>query len=576
MTAWIFVLAGGPLVAGGVIALVALAFHPDNENDRDAAAQLARVAPAVEHFLDLEGEHLERLATVIAGDPKFFAVLNLPRTDRGRSDFRNALENVMREFQRNADTPLFQVLDERGALLGRALKPATEIADLSEAAFVRSALIGRPGQGYLVEKGNVYRVATVPVTAGGPILGVLCLGRSLDSDLAERLKSGMACEVAFSVSDEIHSSTIPPSPLRKVLAQRVTERSLAGAAKGRPLPMGRISPEDVDVINAGGGRFVVLRGTVRGPSIGGELAYVLVRPLDMAASPLTAIRNELLYAAGIGLLLAILGASVIVVWVRSDRRRDDQAHAAELERLRGIDRMRAGFIATASEEVVDPATSIRTVIGMIEEGALGELSGPQLEGILSIRNAAEELSRLGSDLANLTLLDRHELSLAFHECDVGDLVERAATDVLPMASERRQSLTVSVEPGLIHPRIDAEHLTKAISNIALHAVRLAPDGGRVEVGARRIERGIGVYVADAQAPPAAGPPTSSPAGDAQRGGLAMAVATGIVEAHGGAIRVWNEPGAGNRFVVDLPFPVGVALEAEDGVGPNDKPVGQAA
>ena len=124
----------------------------------------------------VEGEHIERLGGVIASDPKFFAVLNLPKAERARSDFKNALENVMREFQKDADTPLFEVLDERGALLGRALKPATEIANLSEAPFVRSALIGRNGQGYLVEKGNVYRVVTVPVTAGGPILGVLCLG----------------------------------------------------------------------------------------------------------------------------------------------------------------------------------------------------------------------------------------------------------------------------------------------------------------------------------------------------------------------------------------------------------------
>jgi hypothetical protein len=204
MTGWIYLLTAGPLVIGGGLALLALSLHPDNENDTAAAGTLARVAPAVEQALVLEGDHLERLGAVIAGDPKFFAVLNLPKADRTRADFKNALENVMREFQKDADTPFFEVLDERGALLGRALKPATEIADLSEAPFVRSALIGRPSQGYLVEKGNVYRVATVPVTAGGPILGVLCLGRSVDSELAERLKTAMASEVVFVVSDEIH------------------------------------------------------------------------------------------------------------------------------------------------------------------------------------------------------------------------------------------------------------------------------------------------------------------------------------------------------------------------------------
>lgn len=303
---------------------------------------------------------------------------------------------------------------------------------------------------------------------------------------------------------------------------------------------------------------------LRGPSIGGELAYVLVRPLTLASSPIAAIRKELLYAAGIGLFLSLAAATIIAVWARRWRVRTERAHRAELDRFIAIDRMRSGFIATASEEVLDPATSIRTVIDLIEEGALGELTGPQLEGILSIRNATEELTRLGSDLANLTLLDRHELALDFDQGDVGDLVETAAVEVIPMASERRQTLTVSVEPGLIHPRIDSQHLTKAISNIALNAVRLAPDGGKVEVGARRIDRGIGIYVADAQAPPVNGGSEHSPAGDVQRGGLAMAVAAGIVEAHGGALRVWNEPGVGNRFVVDLPFPAAAPAVAAAG------------
>lgn len=561
MTAWIFLLTSGPLVIAGGLAVLALSLHPDNENDTNAAATLAREAPAVEQALVAEADHIQRLGGVIASDPKFFAVLTLPKTERTRADFKNALDNVMRDFQKDAGTPLFEVLDERGALLGRALKPATEMADLSEAPFVRSALAGRAGQGFLVETGNVYRIVTVPISAGGSILGVLCLGESVDQDIAERLKTAMSCEVVFVVSDEIHASTIAPSPLRKILAQRVSERSLAGAAKGKEVPLGRVSADNVDVITTGGDRFVALRGMLRGPSIGGELAYVLVRPLTLASSPISAIRKELLYAAGIGLFLSLAAATLFAVWARRWRVRTEKAHRAELDRFIAIDRMRSGFIATASEEVLDPATSIRTVIDLIEQGALGELSGPQLEGILSIRNATEELTRLGSDLANLTLLDRRELALDFDKGDVGDLVETAAVEVIPMASERRQTLTVSVEPGLIHPRIDSQHLTKAISNIALNAVRLAPDGGKVEVGARRIDRGIGIYVADAQAPPVNGGSEHSPAGDVQRGGLAMAVATGIVEAHGGALRVWNEPGVGNRFVVDLPFPVGASAGA---------------
>ena len=51
----------------------------------------------------------------------------------------------------------------------------------------------------------------------------------------------------------------------------------------------------------------------------------------------------------------------------------------------------------------------------------------------------------------------------------------------------------------------------------------------------------------------------------------MAVATGIVEAHGGEIRVWNEPGVGNRFVVDLPFPIATPTSATESTSPQYRP-----
>ncbi|HKW51621.1 MAG TPA: cache domain-containing protein, partial [Candidatus Eisenbacteria bacterium] len=227
-TARIFGIALIPLLVAAGWALVALSHHPDNESDQVAARSLNRAAPAVEQAMAQEGDELERLGATIARNPQFFAVMNLPRSDRAQADFKNALENVLRDFQRDADTPIFEVTDETGALLGRALQPATGTTDISGAPFVRSAIAGRAGQGYIVEKGRVYRVAAVPVTAGGPIIGVLCLGGLVGNETAEQLKTAIGCDVAFTVSDEIQATTLAPSPLRKILAQRSSERSLAG------------------------------------------------------------------------------------------------------------------------------------------------------------------------------------------------------------------------------------------------------------------------------------------------------------------------------------------------------------
>lgn len=553
-TTWILGLALLPILVAAGWAVIALLGHPDNENDQVAARALVHAAPGLEQAMAREGEELEQLAVLITKNPKFFAVLNLPRGDRAREDFKNALGNVLRDFQRDADTPIFEVMDETGALLARALRPATGMTDLSTAPFVRAAVAGRTGQGYVIEKDRVYRVATIPVNAGGPIIGVLCLGRSVDTEMAERLKTSIGCDVAFTVNDEIQATTLAPSPLRKVLAQRVSERSLAASkarrGKGAQPPTGG----EFDVIATGGGRFVAIQRMLQGPSVGGELEYVLVRPLTSAASPVAAIQRELFYAGGAGLVLAIAAGIFLAVDTRRRRRAVEQEHEEEIGRLIEIDRMRNGFIASASAEVLEPAQTIQTVIELIDEGALGDLSTPQLEGLLSIRSSTEALTRVGYDLANLSLLDRHELPLTFEAADLGNLVEHAAVVVVPIASERKQSVMINVEPNLKHPRVDAGHLSRAIVNLALNAVRYSSDGGRIEMGAHRTDQGISVFISDAGAELPEEVQGSVPGPDSERNGLGLAVAIGVVEAHGGSIRVWTDPGKGNVFTIDLPFP----------------------
>ena len=547
-----------PIVVAAGVVLLALARHPDNENDRAAGAALSAAASDVEQRLEHQAEQLERLGAVIARDPKFFAMLTLPKADRQSPDFRNALDGVLQDFQRDSETPIFAVTDERGTLLARAQRPAFGMTDLSNAPYVRAATAGKTGRGFLAEQGKAYRVVAVPVTAGRALVGTLCLGTTLGSDWGKRLSRSLSSDVALAIDGQITESTIPPSPLRKVLAQRVSERSLRGAAPG----------EGADVVAAAGGRFVAIRREMAEPSVGGRLEYVLVHPLRSEASPLDAMRNELLLALGIGLLLALTSGVVLAVVAQRDRRRLEEAHRAEVVRLTEIDRMRSGLMAGASSEVLEPAASIRTCADLMAEGALGELAAPQREGIVAIRRAAEALTRLGQDLENLSLLERHELRLTVDRVDVGSLVEDVVARVVPLASDRRQSVRFESEPDLIHPAADSARLSKAILNLALNAVRFTPEGGTIEIGTRRIDRGVGIWVVDegvagnGTTPGAAldAAPVGA-SGANERNGLGLTAAHGIIEAHGGSLRVWSEPGMGNTFTVELPLPRVAAVNA---------------
>jgi signal transduction histidine kinase len=105
---------------------------------------------------------------------------------------------------------------------------------------------------------------------------------------------------------------------------------------------------------------------------------------------------------------------------------------------------------------------------------------------------------------------------------------------------------------------DEERLVQVFVNLVANAVRFTPKGGRItvrladagpEVEAQVEDTGIGI--------PAEALPRvfdSYRQAHRQRGGtgLGLAVARGLVEAHGGRITVESREGKGSRFSVLLP------------------------
>jgi signal transduction histidine kinase len=572
LAVWITALAAAPILAVWGTSLLAVDQRLSGENGRSDRAQLSRVAPVVQREVEVEGERLQRLGAVIARDPKFFAVLTLPKSDRKSAEFKAALENVLREFQRDAGTPLFAVTGEDGTLLARASAPATGAANLAGAKFVKETLAGRSGLGYVVENGACYRVAAVPVTAGATTVGVLCVGSRLDSPLADRIKTATGCETAFLADRKIAATSIPPSPLRKFLSERVEDWSRVGAA----MPSG--GAPDPEEWTTGGTDYLAIGAKLDGPSAGGDVAYVLLKSAGSGGTTYAALRHDVLMSGAAGLALALAAGALISAVVFRRRRRMEAEHAREVERLEETDRVRSGFLATAAREVLAPIGNIRTYVELIGDGALGDLTDPQREGLLAIRRSADAVTRAGCDLANMSLIDRRELPVVPDEGDVGRLVDDVAIHVVPLASERRQRLAITVEGKLTHPRVDVDCLAQAVLNLAVNAVRHTPEGGSVEMGARRTDRSIEIFVSDTgtgvsaedqdhikERSAAGADPTSGYRATTYRSpglGLGLSVAYGIVEAHGGTIRVDTETEQGSVFTIELPLPRKEPLAAD--------------
>ncbi len=144
--------------------------------------------------------------------------------------------------------------------------------------------------------------------------------------------------------------------------------------------------------------------------------------------------------------------------------------------------------------------------------------------------------------------------------DLGEVVAEVAQEHAAIAAAGGVRIESAAAPGL-RTEGDRDALKRALANLVLNAVRIAPAGTTIHCRAGRAGGWLWCGVRDA------GPgiaPDDQPmifqrawhdGGTGEPGearGIGLAVVRQIAEAHGGAVSVASRPGAGASFVIWLP------------------------
>jgi PAS domain S-box-containing protein len=186
----------------------------------------------------------------------------------------------------------------------------------------------------------------------------------------------------------------------------------------------------------------------------------------------------------------------------------------------------------------------------------------------AISEAADVMNRLIADLLDITRLESGHLRVEQEPVPVPYLLSTAREMFEPIARKRSIALVVEADEG---PRVhaDPQRVHQVLSNLIGNALRLIPDGGKITVRSESRANEIEISVTDT------GPgiaPADIPhvfdrfwqAAHARKTGvgLGLAIARGIVEAHGGRIWVESELGNGATFHFTLPAWHGMVQELE--------------
>lgn len=241
--------------------------------------------------------------------------------------------------------------------------------------------------------------------------------------------------------------------------------------------------------------------------------------------------------------------------------------SARAAALAASDRARRQLLADVSHELTTPVTAMRGYFETLAMPELGLDEGTRTRYLGIIGDETARLERIIGDLLDLAKLEGGGGSLVVTDVPVEHLFARVAARHERASADAGVRLVTTIEPGAGTLRGDRDRLEQALQNLAANALRYAPAGSAIELGARKSGDAITITVSDEGPGVAAehlphifdrfykaegsrsvhrGPGSSSPDGS----GLGLSIVKAIVERHGGTVSIESRPG---RTVFRLVF-----------------------
>lgn len=226
---------------------------------------------------------------------------------------------------------------------------------------------------------------------------------------------------------------------------------------------------------------------------------------------------------------------------------------AEAER-READAARRRFLANVSHDLRTPLTSLRSAIEALQDG----LADDPARYLAAMRRDVELLTSLVEDLFLLARIESGGLRLDRQDVDLAELADGVIEAVHPTARTRDVAITLE-RPGRVPVSGSPRELSRVLRNLIDNAVRHAPTGStvRVQVASDTIPTltvtDDGPGFSKDFLPVAFDSFTRADEARVRDGagaGLGLAIARGLVVAHGGDITA--RPGPGGHVTIQLP------------------------
>lgn len=236
----------------------------------------------------------------------------------------------------------------------------------------------------------------------------------------------------------------------------------------------------------------------------------------------------------------------------------DEAAARDRERAR--EATQRELVAWMSHDLRTPLAGIQAMVEALQDGVVDDPSTVQTY-LSNIASETERLAGMVTDLFELARLHSGRMSLDRQPVTLADVVAQAVPAAAPLA--RASGIRLIGDGPDLPVVVDVREVARVLSNLLGNAIRHTRSGGSVRILGGSTGKDAYVAVEDECGGIAAadlprvfdvgfrGTAARTPSDDGGAG-LGLAIARGIVEAHGGHIDGRNSDG-GCRFTVRFPL-----------------------
>ena len=247
-----------------------------------------------------------------------------------------------------------------------------------------------------------------------------------------------------------------------------------------------------------------------------------------------------------------------------------EAKSIELQR---VNEAKSSFLAMVSHELRTPLTSISAYTDLLERNRTGNLSDKQVRQLGVVRRNSSHLSRLISDLLDISKIESPEFTLTKAEFDLSEVAAELVESLEPLAKAKEQRITSDIVEG-IELTADKQKITQVISNLIENAVKYSPADANISVKTSVAKNEAKIVISDdgygisktdqEQIFEAFFRSRTEENWEVPGTGLGLALVKRIISMHGGNVTLTSELGTGSSFTIVLPILAANSIEGAKG------------